>query len=135
MTSMWRRRVPAGVAELQAPSPTWHPAAACRGTKPELFYPLRGEPTAPAKAVCATCPVIVDCLNYALSNHETFGIWGGTSERERRRLRRVASERVEVPLHVICVCCGENLRRARLGQRFCSVDCRTFHYTEVARGA
>lgn len=66
----------------------WQASAACDGLDPELFFPERGESTAKAKAVCAACPVREQCLEYALTNGEKFGIWGGLSERERRRLRR-----------------------------------------------
>jgi WhiB family transcriptional regulator, redox-sensing transcriptional regulator len=62
--------------------------ANCTGVDPELFFPLRGESTAPAKAACRGCVVREECLEYALANGEKFGIWGGMSERERRRLRR-----------------------------------------------
>jgi WhiB family transcriptional regulator, redox-sensing transcriptional regulator len=66
----------------------WQTHAECRGADPDLFFPTQGEATAPAKAVCAACPVRIDCLEYAMSNRITFGIWGGMSERERQRLRR-----------------------------------------------
>jgi len=62
--------------------------AACRGLDPHLFFPDRGASVAEAKAVCASCPVRAECLEFALINVEKFGIFGGTSERERRRLRR-----------------------------------------------
>lgn len=65
---------------------TWRNLAACRGLDPELFYPDRGESTFQAKTVCRSCPVRGDCLAAGLT--ERFGIWAGTSERERRRLRR-----------------------------------------------
>lgn len=61
---------------------------ACAGLDLAWFFPERGEPTGPAKAVCRGCPVREACLEYALAAGETFGIWGGMSERERRRLRR-----------------------------------------------
>lgn len=66
----------------------WVADAACNGRDDIDWYPSRGAATAPAKAVCADCPVRIDCLHYALNNNEHFGIWGGTSERERRRIRR-----------------------------------------------
>lgn len=72
---------------------SWRDHAACRGVDPDLFFPGRGEATAPAKAVCATCPVRAECLNYAMANGEKFGIWGGLSERERRRLRSKRPDR------------------------------------------
>lgn len=63
-------------------------SAACRGVDPDLFFPDRGESLEPAKRVCRGCPVQVACLDHALAGNEKFGVWGGTSERERRRLRR-----------------------------------------------
>jgi hypothetical protein len=54
----------------------------------EVFFPTRGQDVDMAKQVCAPCPVRVECLEYALDGGEAFGIWGGTSERERRRIRR-----------------------------------------------
>ena len=62
--------------------------AECAGLDPALFHPDRGASVDDAKAVCMSCPVRVECLEFALQNVEKFGIWGGTSERERRRLRR-----------------------------------------------
>ena len=75
---------------------TWQIKAACRGPESRVFFP----PTWPerreerearesrAKAICDACAGRVACLEYALTNGEKFGIWGGMSERERRRLRR-----------------------------------------------
>lgn len=60
---------------------------ACRGRPDVNFFPERGERTGPAKAVCATCEVREDCLGYALDTVQKHGIWGGLSERERRRIR------------------------------------------------
>jgi WhiB family redox-sensing transcriptional regulator len=64
----------------------WRLAAACRGLDPKLFFPERGEDASTAKAVCARCPVRAECLADGFA--EKSGIWGGTSERERRQLRR-----------------------------------------------
>jgi WhiB family redox-sensing transcriptional regulator len=66
----------------------WQSRANCMGVDPDLFFPERGASTREAKAVCRGCVVREDCLDYALANGEKFGIWGGLSERERRRLRR-----------------------------------------------
>jgi WhiB family redox-sensing transcriptional regulator len=66
----------------------WQERANCLGVDPDLFFPERGASTKEAKGVCRGCEVRVDCLEYALSNGEKFGIWGGLSERERRRVRR-----------------------------------------------
>jgi WhiB family transcriptional regulator, redox-sensing transcriptional regulator len=57
----------------------------------EAFFPEKGGSTREAKRVCTTCPVRAECLEYALGNDERFGIWGGLSERERRRLKRRVS--------------------------------------------
>lgn len=65
----------------------WQLHGNCVGVDPELFFPGRGESSKEAKAVCQDCPVKVDCLEYALANAEKFGVWGGASERERRRMR------------------------------------------------
>lgn len=62
--------------------------AACAGLDPNLMFPERGESTAEAKAVCAGCLVRAECLEFALVEVIKHGLWGGTSERERRRLRR-----------------------------------------------
>lgn len=67
---------------------SWHRQANCMGVDPDLFFPERGASTREAKEVCRGCVVQEDCLEYALANSEKFGIWGGLSERERRRLRR-----------------------------------------------
>lgn len=66
----------------------WHDQANCLGVDPDLFFPERGASTREAKEVCRGCVVRVDCLEFALQNGEKFGIWGGLSERERRRIRR-----------------------------------------------
>src|SRR5437016_12267696 len=67
---------------------SWHDQANCLGVDPDLFFPERGASTREAKEVCRGCVVREECLEYALSNGEKYGIWGGMSERERRRLRR-----------------------------------------------
>lgn len=67
--------------------PDWHLDAACRGMNPDLFFPERGGSARRAKAVCASCPVQADCLEWALDIGARFGIWGGLSEKARRRVR------------------------------------------------
>ena len=66
----------------------WQERANCLGVDPDLFFPERGASTKEAKAVCGGCEVKSECLEYALRHGEKFGIWGGMSERERRRIRR-----------------------------------------------
>jgi WhiB family transcriptional regulator, redox-sensing transcriptional regulator len=70
----------------------WRVRAACSGYPNTLFFPTSdGADDANvdrAKAVCAVCPVVEDCLEYALETNQRAGIWGGTSEQERKSLRR-----------------------------------------------
>ncbi len=66
----------------------WQDAANCTGANADLFFPERGASTRRAKQICGECDVLVECLEYAIANGEKFGIWGGLSERERRRIRK-----------------------------------------------
>ncbi|MBA8810032.1 WhiB family redox-sensing transcriptional regulator [Promicromonospora sukumoe] len=68
----------------------WQERALCAQTDPEAFFPEKGGSTREAKKVCSGCEVRAECLDYALENDERFGIWGGLSERERRKLKRRA---------------------------------------------
>ena len=68
----------------------WQERALCAQTDPEAFFPEKGGSTREAKRVCVSCDVRAECLEYALANDERFGIWGGLSERERRKLKRRA---------------------------------------------
>ncbi len=85
----------APVDEPTSPSPwtvlgtdeDWRQDALCAETDPEAFFPEKGGSTREAKRVCSGCSVRAECLESALANDERFGIWGGLSERERRRLR------------------------------------------------
>jgi WhiB family redox-sensing transcriptional regulator len=67
---------------------SWQERALCAQTDPEAFFPEKGGSTREAKRICASCEVRAECLEYALAHDERFGIWGGMSERERRRLKR-----------------------------------------------
>lgn len=67
---------------------TWRTHAACSGLEPEVFYPVSEEQAEEAKAICRECPVREPCLDYALANRERDGVWGGATERERRRMIR-----------------------------------------------
>lgn len=66
----------------------WQDEALCAQTDPESFFPEKGASTREAKATCMRCSVRLQCLVYALFNDERFGVWGGLSERERRRLAK-----------------------------------------------
>ena len=67
---------------------SWRQKGACRGLDPAVFYPAFDEEAGEAKAICATCPVREACLEYALVNRERDGVWGGATEKERRRIVR-----------------------------------------------
>ena len=66
----------------------WQTDSLCAQTDPEAFFPEKGGSTRDAKKICQSCEVKTQCLEYALQNDERFGIWGGLSERERRKLRK-----------------------------------------------
>lgn len=77
----------------------WAARGACRGSDPELFFPLTqsAEQEARAKAVCERCPVLTECRAYAVRAAEPEGIWGGLTVRERRGLRFPAGWRRASP--------------------------------------
>ena len=87
------REASGGLTELLGVggSPGWWFAGLCAQTDPEVFFPEKGGSVREAKAVCAGCPVRAQCLEHALAHDERFGVWGGTSERERRRLKATAA--------------------------------------------
>lgn len=66
----------------------WHEHGACRGLDPTIFYPVTDEEAGPAKRVCDQCSVREACLEFALGSRERDGVWGGATERERRRMIR-----------------------------------------------
>lgn len=68
--------------------PIWRQKAACRGVDPDIFYPVTDEEAEDAKAICRSCPVQETCLDWALASPEKEGVWGGATERERRRIIR-----------------------------------------------
>jgi WhiB family redox-sensing transcriptional regulator len=84
--------VSTGPAELTAElAAQWREKAACSGYRHALFFPVGDADTASierARAICLGCAVIDDCLEYALETNQRAGIWGGTTEEERRSLRR-----------------------------------------------
>lgn len=66
----------------------WQDGANCRGADAEEFFPNKGESTAEAKKLCRRCDVKAECLNYAITTNQEYGVWGGLSERERRAEKR-----------------------------------------------
>jgi WhiB family transcriptional regulator, redox-sensing transcriptional regulator len=77
-------------AEAEEGALSWQERSLCAQTDPEAFFPEKGGSTREAKKVCVGCEVRAECLEYALANDERFGIWGGLSERERRKLKKRA---------------------------------------------
>ena len=93
--------IPASSLALANADYTWRRGAICRDTDPDLFFPVGTTGYAlvqidRAKQVCDECPVRVECLEYALETNQDSGIWGGTSEEERRTLRRRIAGRERV---------------------------------------
>lgn len=97
-TAHWQHRVE-GASAVEEFAADWEPddsvlswqeRALCAQTDPEAFFPEKGGSTREAKKVCLSCDVRSECLEYALSKDERFGIWGGLSERERRKLKKRA---------------------------------------------
>lgn len=91
--------------------PEWMSHGTCSQIDPEAWFPEMGQSTRDAKKVCTTCPVQTACLQYALDNGERYGVWGGLSERERRRLGRGPSSR--------CRGCGTSIPTGRSAARYC----------------
>ncbi len=73
---------------IERSTTAWQQAASCRGIDPAIFHPETDEDADEAKAICAMCPVREACLEYALVVREKLGVWGGLTERERRRVLR-----------------------------------------------
>lgn len=100
----------------------WMSDAACRGLDPALFFPERGDDVRPALKVCAACPVKAECLELGLV--ERHGVYGGLSERQRRKVRKahyLANGRV-----LACSVCGEDFHAPENGPsaKYCSATCR-----------
>lgn len=94
-TPLIKRKIQKNVAQNSLPTlpaqPEWVEDAKCLQAEPDTFFPEKGGSTRESKRICAMCTVSSECLEYALENDERFGIWGGKSERERRKLKRAAS--------------------------------------------
>lgn len=69
----------------------WADQALCAQTDPDLFFPDQGQPSAPAKAICRTCPVRAECLDHTLAARPRFGVWAGLTAAQIRRLARDAA--------------------------------------------
>ena len=84
------------IDEIIGGMPSWTEEANCKGADADLFFPERGASTRKAKAICRACTVQDECLEYAVEQSEKFGIWGGLSERERRRIKRQRAAEFDV---------------------------------------
>ena len=73
---------------MSANPTAWRELGACRGLEPGMFYPDEEDDALAAKTVCEQCAVRIACLEHALNSREKVGVWGGATERERRRLIR-----------------------------------------------
>ncbi len=108
----------------------WRTLAACRGLDPELFFPARGDAFTArnAQAVCATCPVAEQCLEFAIEVGETEGIWGGLSGRQLRqeRQRRAGGVRRKAPTNIDHGTEGGYHAHRRAGTSACQ-SCREAH--------
>ena len=115
--------------------PEWHSAALCAQVGGDFWHPERGESALSAKRVCLNCEVRVQCLQWALDHDERFGVFGGYSERERRRIAR--GEKVALitpkpkppppptPRHIDRTCA--HCRSGFVGHssaKYCSTKCR-----------
>ena len=85
---------------LSVETRNWARRAMCLDLDTESFYPQRGESTVVIKMICKSCPVVKPCLEYAMRNMEKFGIWGGTSERERRRMRTARARNAKADMQI-----------------------------------
>mgnify|MGYP001250654885 FL=1 len=91
----------------------WSNRAMCKNLETEVFFPSRGEAVTPIKIICKSCPVVKPCLEYAMKSGEKFGIWGGTSERDRRKMRGLRGRQrikgITLPLSSLMAMCGINI--------------------------
>ncbi|MDY5585627.1 MAG: WhiB family transcriptional regulator [Arcanobacterium sp.] len=77
-----------GYGTTTADDLAWMEDALCAQTDPDIFYPEKGGSTAPATSICEGCSVRSECLEYAITNDIRHGIWGGTSDNDRKRISR-----------------------------------------------
>ena len=90
----WEEPTPPGPVLFDIPD--WTERGRCGETDPEAFFPEKGGSTRDAKKVCMACEVRTECLEWAIDNDERFGIWGGKSERERRKIKQDRAATTEV---------------------------------------
>jgi WhiB family redox-sensing transcriptional regulator len=104
----------------------WREQAACRGMDPAIFFPedTGGDPYAEARKVCASCPVQVECREYAISAYERAGMWGGWTWNRRRDARSARVERRDGARVLRCVVCGDEFTSVAAGvHKYCGPTC------------
>lgn len=97
----------------------WMASAQCRDLGPQVMHPTDGHGVIDAKRVCAACPVKEPCLEYALATRQEYGVWGGTSERQRRRMH--SRHLTVVPTETVgsdqpCCDCGADVGYTGVGR-------------------
>lgn len=121
----------------------WQQDALCAQVGGDAWYPEKGESTLAARIICLDCPIRTTCLREALDRDERFGVWGGYSERQRRRLKRgeavALATRPEPGEPMACAHCGEEFApshaTARYCTKYCSRNAHTARITEKRRQA
>lgn len=101
---------------LSISRPAWQYHASCLGVHPDLFFPERGASTREAKATCSECPVQNECLAYNI--FDKSGIWGGLSERQRRKIRRMITRGQEPPETISALVAAERLNNRSFGEEW-----------------
>ncbi len=108
------------IAEIAVRLPRWHLAAGCRGEDLAIFFVDRGGDYSAARKICALCPVLSECLDYAITEDLNMGIFAGLSPNDRRQ---VAQGRAEVALKA-CEGCGDLFVTINALADFCGLSCR-----------
>ena len=112
-----------------APPPAWYADAICSQVDPELWFPEGGQSPRGAKEICATCPVLDLCRDYALADPTLDGVWGGTTLRERQAIRSAEGGR-----RVSCARCGTSFKAVNSQRKYCGPACQeaAHHEQKVA---
>jgi WhiB family redox-sensing transcriptional regulator len=120
LLDVWALLLTADVPDLHLPRPAWHQNAACRGHGPDVFFPTTGKSLAPARDLCAGCPVAEPCLDDALDHGVDEGMWGGLTPAQRRGARDTQAPRVVAS---VCVSCSATFE-SKIASSYCSGRCR-----------
>ncbi len=116
--------------EYQDPEEDWRNDALCAQTDPEAFFPEKGGSTRSAKHICTMCEARSECLHYAMANGERFGIWGGLSERERRKLSPLKDDANAAKHNRQIVSPDEAILKLMPAERFSAISKSGSHLTD-----